>query len=189
MARLWEFVFKYMFDFLPSDFKIKARRIYRGRLLLLYVCVGCLIFLISFFLLLPSQMLALAKKKSLEGELSALKQSLSIKGNNTVENFVDVSKEKMSVIERTESVKLFTDSLAEFFLYYTPGISLHSLIFERTEKQNIIRVSGIAKTRDSLLDFSKSLKSNHRFESVDLPVSNLARNKDIDFSITVMENI
>ena len=63
-------------------------------------------------------MLALAKKKSLEGELSALKQSLSIKGNSTVESFVDASKEKMSVVERTEGVKLFSDSLSEFFSYY-----------------------------------------------------------------------
>ncbi|HRH22885.1 MAG TPA: hypothetical protein PLB51_02770 [Candidatus Paceibacterota bacterium] len=178
-----------MFDFLPLDFKTKAQRLYRGRLILLYVCAGCVLFLVSFFLLLPSQMLALAKKKSLEGELSALKQSLSIKGNSTVESFVDTSKEKMSVVESAESVKLFSDSLAEFFSYYTSGISLNSMTFERGEKQNIIRMSGVAETRDALLDFSKSLKSNHRFESVDLPVSNLARNKDIDFSITVMENI
>jgi hypothetical protein len=46
-------------------------------------------------------------------------------------------------------------------------------------------VSGKAVSRDALLSFSKALKSNHRFESVDLPVSNLAKSKDIEFSISI----
>jgi hypothetical protein len=174
-----------MFDFLPEDFKTRAKHMYHGRLASLYICVMCGVFLVSLFLLLPSQMLALSKKKGLQEELSALQKSLAIKGNNTVEDFVSASKKKIEITEIKESERLFTDVLVEFLAYKTNGVSITTISFERLGTQNTMAVSGKAVSRDALLSFSKALKSNHRFESVDLPVSNLAKSKDIEFSISI----
>lgn len=48
-----------------------------------------------------------------------------------------------------------------------------------------ISVSGIASTRRALADFSKNVREHPQFEDAELPISNLAKDKDISFSITV----
>ena len=187
MQRWWVFVFKLisMFDFLPKDFETKAKSIYRGRLISLYTFAMSGIFLMSLLLLLPSQMLAILKKEGLSEELSALQKSLAIKGNNTVEDFVSVSKKKIELTNNKESERLFTDILIDFLSHKVDGVSITSISFERVGTENTIAVSGKALSRDALLSFSKALKSNHRFENVDLPVSNLAKSRDIEFSLNV----
>ena len=60
-----------------------------------------------------------------------------------------------------------------------PGASGRSI---NDEKKSLF-VGGIASDRDSLIDFTESLKTINDFSAVNLPVSNLAKNKDIDFNI------
>jgi hypothetical protein len=43
----------------------------------------------------------------------------------------------------------------------------------------------VASSRDALRQFSANLKSNSEFSDVDVPVSNFAKSKENDFSITL----
>lgn len=49
-----------------------------------------------------------------------------------------------------------------------------------------IILSGVASDRVSLQKFVRNLESNEMFASVDLPVSNLIENRNLQFNITVM---
>ena len=48
-----------------------------------------------------------------------------------------------------------------------------------------LTVSGIATTRLGLADFRDSLEADSQFATADLPLSNLAKDKDIPFTITI----
>lgn len=53
------------------------------------------------------------------------------------------------------------------------------------ESSATINLGGISDTRDSLVLFVKKLEASKAFKEVNLPVSNFAKNKDIDFSISM----
>ena len=52
----------------------------------------------------------------------------------------------------------------------------------------ILFIGGESLNRDSLIAFSESLKSVNKFINVDLPLANLAKNRDVDFDIKVELN-
>ena len=71
-----------------------------------------------------------------------------------------------------------------------PKIALNSISFLKSssykEKKGIlISISGIAIDRDSLVSFGASLKETKLFSSVDIPVSNLTKEKDFPFSMNI----
>ena len=53
---------------------------------------------------------------------------------------------------------------------------------------NNLEVIGEAKTRISLANFRDNLETNEMFTSVELPISNLAKDRNITFSMTVTLN-
>jgi len=60
--------------------------------------------------------------------------------------------------------------------------------YEFTRKDNdigTIVVMGRSDTRQALADFHATLKQQSWVEKVDLPISNLAKEKDIDFTMTI----
>ena len=63
------------------------------------------------------------------------------------------------------------------------GVRLTSFDWKKQGGAITLLVSGIARDRQSLLSFEESLESSGRFASVELPVSNLAKERDIDFQI------
>ena len=48
-----------------------------------------------------------------------------------------------------------------------------------------ISISGTAASRQALADFRNRLREEDGVESVDLPISNLAKDRDIPFELTV----
>jgi hypothetical protein len=60
--------------------------------------------------------------------------------------------------------------------------------YEFTRKDGVLSpavVVGSAATRQALADFHAALKAEPTIEKVDLPISNLAKEKDIEFTMTV----
>jgi hypothetical protein len=45
-----------------------------------------------------------------------------------------------------------------------------------------LEISGVAKDRDTLINYSSNLKTNDIFKDFNIPVSSFAKNKDIPFS-------
>ncbi len=57
--------------------------------------------------------------------------------------------------------------------------------FIRTKNAGSAILSGVAKTRQSLADFRDVLEVDNRFVKVDLPISNLIKDRDLPFSMTL----
>ncbi len=70
------------------------------------------------------------------------------------------------------------------------GISIIKLSFDYTkDKQLSFLVNGISKNRESLVTFVDSLKSEPGFTSVDFPISDLAKDDDINFTLNIITKI
>ncbi len=70
------------------------------------------------------------------------------------------------------------------------GISLESISFSREQlykekRGTLLTVAGTASDREALVVFSNKLKDAEIFSLVDVPISNLAKGKDLPFTINL----
>lgn len=82
---------------------------------------------------------------------------------------------------------LFSDLVAVLDEIAGSTVVILDVQFRKSENvlQNI-EIRGIAADRQSLANFSADLESHPLFLSADLPFSNLAKDKDISFNITIV---
>lgn len=174
-----------MFSFLTSDYKKTIMRIYRLRLASLYLVGVIFVSLFSAAMLVPSYMISLSHKAEVTAELDALKKSLDLKKNTDTESFIDEASAKIKASASSVSKGYMTDAVEAIVSRKGSEISLSDITLEKIATGLKVSISGVALTRDGLLGFVKDLKSSDSLKSVDLPVSSLAKEKNISFTITL----
>lgn len=173
-----------MFTFLPRTYKVEVEREYRKRLL----TVGWGLFFALMFsaaaLSLPSYVIMLVKKtnaeSAFEGSGSPAPETVDfesqvkdIQAKATLLSTTFENKPLVSILE------LVSARVAQ------PGISITGISLKRGGAEGDISLSGVASTRDALVNFSKALAGEPAFKNVSLPISSLAKSRDIPFSIVV----
>jgi type II secretory pathway component PulL len=63
------------------------------------------------------------------------------------------------------------------------GIRITSISWKKSDQEISLSISGKARDRQGLIKFEGDVRSSGHFTRVVLPVSNLAKDRDIDFSI------
>jgi len=83
---------------------------------------------------------------------------------------------------------LFTSILDELELVTDASISLTSIDIKRTESNTIesMSVRGVADSRIDLVAYRDAIEAHNFFTSAELPIENLAKDKDVPFNITVV---
>lgn len=112
--------------------------------------------------------------------------------NNSAEDFEIISKENSinklnEVISTTKEILSITPSwsnlLEEIQKNIVPGITVSTLIMPSLTGD--ITLSGVAKDRNILNQFKKSLQDSQLFSSVILPINNLEQKENISFSFSL----
>lgn len=80
----------------------------------------------------------------------------------------------------------FHETLTALEEHRVAGIELTSISYHPGEKGVELRIGGVAATREALTSFRKRIETARGFTDVLLPVNNLARDRDIVFSITAL---
>ncbi|HEY4498973.1 MAG TPA: PilN domain-containing protein [Candidatus Paceibacterota bacterium] len=89
--------------------------------------------------------------------------------------------------KRIEDPVLFSELIKVVLAEKPTQIRLQGFsLVSKSDSQKQLQISGVASTRESLVTFSKRLSVNTLFSGVDLPISNLSRKEDIEFSITAV---
>ena len=110
----------------------------------------------------------------------------------TVADHTAVSKELQKTNE--QAVEIIKDAKQDraydyvqlFSSFETDDVVLNEMRFAKSGTSvEPIRLYGIASTRESLADFRERLLQHEAIEEVDLPISNLAKDSNINFDITV----
>jgi len=82
---------------------------------------------------------------------------------------------------------LFTKLTSELRGLMQPGVVLDSISLGRTEGVvETVKITGEAGSRTYLASLKDRIEAHPSFESADLPLSNLAKDIDIPFSITIV---
>ena len=176
-----------MFNLLPDNLKGKIKTEYQIRRLTVFLTF--VIFLqISFLIFLsPSWVASVFRQEEAVSQIEKMRESLLSQNTNSVASIIAGTNAKLNIINTTleypEVAPIFNVILSN----QTSSIRLNGLTYTSINAStSALTMSGISTTRESLVSFVKSLEKSKAFKTVDLPVSNLAKDKNIDFAVSLI---
>jgi hypothetical protein len=174
-----------MFKLLPYNEQKRLSANYRLRVLTVALFALCAIEVIGAVSLLPAHFWSGIKGKNIETQHSAVAAELTSVHDSTLSGQFKASKRQLSILGQSSGIPI-SMVVKTIVATKVSGVSI-TRITVKEEKTNLFdtTITGIASSRDSLVSFKKSLERETRLSGVALPVSDLARNKDIPFTIHI----
>lgn len=174
-----------MANVLPETEKKRIYHEYLLRLATIAFVLAAVSFVVSTVFLTPVYLLSLAKNRATAERAEILKQSIALEDQVIVEIFTSM-KRRLAFLATHRTSQSSLDALTAVLNNRTEDIELTFFFFSADEKgKATLSVEGIAANRNVLTGFAKKLEKEVLFESVRLPVSNLAQDRDIEFSLNI----
>lgn len=169
-----------MYKLLPEEAKEGVRREYLMRRTVIMLSAFILVLIVSITGLFPSYSISKARQRELGDRVKAVNAASQGK---ELEAWLSAINLKLKVL----SPKLDDDRPASLMALVIKekgtGVKLANFNWTKSDTGKTFIVSGIASDRQALLLFESKLKALNSFSSVSLPLSNLAKDKDISFEV------
>ncbi len=179
-----------MINLLPDDHKKLLHDEYKIRVQIVALIFCSIIVGISIALLVPSYFLSVFKAQAATGKAGVQQTAKETKDRANLE----VQLKDQKALIKALAVKNISTNPSHLFELITKNkpstISIIEMRYaiEETTKF-VINVRGIAPTRQSLVDFTTALRKESLVEKLDLPVSNFAKDSNIDFNFSIFGKI
>ncbi len=157
------------------------------RLMQLYIMIKNLIIIILFVTIITAIILLLTKM-SLQNYFNDVvaQTTATTKYANL---FNEDLKELNQYIKSVDEIQQKYIPWTKFFIGLSKLVPDEINLFSLNLNEGKILITGLAKTRDKLLEFQKNLKNSEFFSEVTIPIDNLLERKDINFSIKANINL
>lgn len=173
-----------MFNLLPESIKDKIKSEYSTRrvvvALFFVVAIQFSVLIFTF----PSWVVSYTRESEVKQQTVKLNQSTLSSGANDIKQKIASINTKINTLSTSLDYPKLSPYVEYMLSKKTNSIKIYSFSYtSNNEKTAILTIRGTASTRESLVSFVESLKMDKKFSKVDLPVSDLAKSKDIDFSV------
>lgn len=173
-----------MANLLPEEYQKETRRRYEVRLIILYLFFLATTGLITAVFLTPTILAINGETRSLLKQKDSLeKETPELKNLAEMELAASQLKKNLSALKKTDTA-LFMEAISRVIKGKNQRIKVQSMSYRNKEGEIEVALRGEAATRESLIDFVKTIENTETFSKVNLPVSDLAKDKDVSFSIT-----
>lgn len=169
-------------NFLPEEDKRKIKKEYLRRL---FVVIGIFSFsaiFIGVILLLSSSVFLNDRKNNLERQLIISEERLS---RGKIDDIIFLAEDlnaKISLLDSGQKNVGEKSTVIRLILEEkTRQIKINDFSFDKEK----ILIQGTSESRQNLLSFIDSLKKKEYFKNVESPVSNLIKERDIEFRLTI----
>ncbi|MHB1316891.1 MAG: hypothetical protein ACYCZW_03510 [Minisyncoccota bacterium] len=175
-----------MFNLIPTFLKKEIRSDYKGRRIIMWLGGFLMVIITSYFFLLPGYINVFFEEKNASTESKVIKDSTTfVKADEIAKTIVEIN-------EQLKTLSLVTDSVEPISpiekIISTKNLFIHINEIEYREltaTTSTIILTGVADKRDALREFVSNLELVDGFSGVILPVSNFAKDKDIEFTISI----
>ena len=174
-----------MINLLPPEDKKTVEREYLFRLVSAYIFLVSTAVFIGAVLLLPSYFFASTQEKAAEAELIQLESSSESIEREAISEQLLETKEKLVTLTSVKDKEPIFTLIDTISTYSGRGVDVSNVSYTRGDSESRLSVGGVAATRDALLRFQRSLEEDERFNDVQFPVSILAEEEDIKFTIQI----
>lgn len=172
-----------MINLIPPTAKKSITYEYWKRVLVVWFYLGSVAMVILTVFLLPTQV-------ALRSEIGALTETVAA-GLIRVSNY-DVSATEL--VSTSNQAKLLLENSATntpselittLIVQAGDTVTLNNFQFTKLATAGAINLSGIAVSRQALAKFRDTVTADTRFATVNLPISNLIKDKDLLFSMEI----
>ena len=177
------------YTLLPEKETKSLTREYRTRLfvvLLFFVSCGIAVGILS---LVPAYILSYFQEQRALEDVKTMEKGRQDRGTDAVISALASTTDITNRLKAHEDKIVFGDVLARVLLHKPPQVKLTSFQVTKIPVEGALPTSvevvlqGKAATRDALVTFKKELESDVGISGVDLPLSDLAKSKDILFAV------
>jgi hypothetical protein len=166
-----------MFKLLTEESRATVSREYKLRRVVLIVTSLSLVLAVALVGLFPSYILSQVK----QAEAGAM--SNQQEGKEDLEAWLQEFNGKLRALSAGIAPARASADIEKVLSLKGAGIRITQLKWNEGDAEAKLSLMGVANDRQTLLSFEKRLKDSGKFSAVMLPVSNLAKERDINFQI------
>lgn len=176
-----------MINLLPISGIKKIISEYRIRLITTALVMFAIIILIAMTLLFPAYLLVSHKRTIVLEDLSkAGDQNAS---SQEVKDLEKVIKETDVILDllnaKGQKFSVSGDIVAKTAGLRTENIKITGIFYDKKDLESSLSLKGSATSRQSLSSFIEMLKKDAAFADVSLPISDLVKDRNIDFTVMI----
>lgn len=174
-----------MINLIPPEAKRRVVKEYWLRAAAVWMFLVSFAFVLLLSLQIPNYILVYSLESALANQFNSAQAEQSVREEAEAE--VTQTNEIVGLLEADEeNVNQFSTFIYELDVLSGEGVSITQFNFNRVEGElNNIGLIGEAADRVSLSGFRDALEADERFSNVELPISNLAKDSDITFSMNI----
>ena len=174
-----------MLNLIQPDQKRKIIREYRGRFAVMTLSVFFVLEIIALALLIPSYIISIAQVQSLNMQQTAVQSQSTVTESAQSTALLQTANNQMSILATSSTPSGAAKSIQDLLANSGTAIRINGITYNTQNGLREIVIQGIAATREDLVAFSNHIQGEPNVRSVDLPISNFAQSKNIDFSMTI----
>ena len=176
-----------MLYLLSEEQKIKISREYSVRRFVVFLCFSFAVALLALVFIAPSYFLSHTKQTVVEERATALAQSNITEQARIAALSLEDAQKKIAILKPGTSSFSPQDLFRKVLSYKSSQIAIASLSFwKEPRRDGEVKIAGVAENRESLVLYVKGIEKIKMFSKVDFPVSNLAKDKNINFLISAV---
>lgn len=172
-----------MLNLLPQEERHALFAAERMRFFAILALLGAGICAISILLLIPALSVLITLRAETKQALASLAEENTEEA--TVDNALLLLQSHSLLLKDTFERAEVSERISHILSQKGAGVSIADITFTGDGKGGRMELSGTAHTREDLINFTRALEASPYFTSVVLPVSRLAKNIDLPFSLSL----
>lgn len=174
-----------MINLIPPPAKVAVKREYFARVGVVWLIIWSVAIMIGGVTLLPTYVLINSQVQVYSATAAAASEKVA-SYQDIADALVRTSNQARLIVE-TARLEPLSHHIATITSEADPDITLLGYRLGRTDTGfTPLIVTGVAQDRQSLATFREKLLQNERIITVDLPIANLAQDRDIKFTLTIV---
>lgn len=176
-----------MITFLSPEAKRVVTREYFVRVASVWALLFAAVAVAVAVLLLPTYVLLLRQLEALSLQAAAPEDEANTEHYEAVHAALSKAHVLARQLNASDAEPAASAVLREIQKAQTSSIVISSFFYEDTGAEaKGVRIEGIAATRESLAQFSAALERNPLFARAEVPVADLAADRDLSFTLTIV---
>jgi len=168
-------------NLLPPYYK-KEIRIRKVNSQILYISIFIFgVIIIFIFLLGLINLFLFIQSKKIDAKIKKINQELNLKKTKEYEKRIKEFNQMLIRIDEIEKEKVQFSPILEEISYLVPKeIKINAIYLNKSE----ININGFAPKRENLLHLKQVLENSKKFTDIKIPLSNLIKPQDIEFTVS-----
>jgi hypothetical protein len=172
-----------MFKLLTEEERQKVAGEYVIRRTAVFLLALVLVFAVGIIGLLPSYVLSSVRQNEVLERVRIMGVTEEEVGESDIQIWLAAMNRKLQVLSPALDIDRPSDFVERILDEKITGIRITAFSWLRVKNEITLSVSGVALDRQTLISFENRIDSSDYFSKVTLPISNLTKDRNIDFQI------